>query len=646
MTTTPLIKRSSSNPESQKKVVESIGVSQKDLGRAYQYSKSKMSNPSDHVDEINIPEIEGHSSEFVYNYYVKDERTRPFDNSKRLPLQKIPRYVTISWSLPQLSEFEIRKEATEVLKNESALSIERNAAKIISEDNFFNPGYINHTFSSLEEIEQGASDLEKYSIMSRHDAESVFKMSKYQIQEIAGKGSETDEQYQDHLTELSDSFSSLADLPKSAIGLRVYDEKMNLNDKDDLLRSITDSLTLTVKLNKSVIPDFFKNSKEKSVESNLKYFQVNHSEFLRENPKRRGASPEVEPVYNDYNRSSADYLTHPTRLTGYIVDRYVANQQGFFKDKTFYIEDVRQTRLNDTSVLYGVTYIYAVRVVADVKVLTYSADGSRVDISSLYVSSRPTSIPVECYEYTPPPEPNDIRFFFDYNKRNLKIVWDIPVNPQRDVKQFQVMRRKSIKEPFELIAQYCFDNSDEGPGDSGRYKTGERIDGNNLDDMLPEDRYLVTMSEAPVFLHVDEDFTVDTEFYESSAYIYAICSVDAHGIISNYSAQHHVTFDPYKNRIVTSVICDAGSPRPYPNLTLRTDAFKDVIRIEGESSKKMQVYFTPEYLSVKDDRNAKFKIVEAQRTNTNSHYLIQMINLDNQKTQLLRINVKDPQRLT
>ena len=73
-----------------------------------------------------------------------------------------------------------------------------------------------------------------------------------------------------------------------------------------------------------------------------------------------------------------------------------------------------------------------------------------------------------------------------------------------------------------------------GPGGT-RYKTRERVDANNLPSMDPNLRYLVSLSDEPVYFHRDQDFTVDLESLVSSDYIYAICSVDAHGIISNYS---------------------------------------------------------------------------------------------------------------
>jgi len=483
------------------------------------HPKSKMSDPSSSLDEVNVPEVKDQKSEFVYNFYTRDERVNPppVRKGRESSLSNIARYVTINWTSPSLSEFETSKES---IAAETFFRIEDCAGSIVSEDNFFNPGFINHTFSNIDIVEQGASDLESYSRISRHDAESVSKMSKYQIQEAAAQGSADDTTYQNGLKDVTDTYTILSDFPKTSLGLRVYDERNNLSDNDDLISSIAEDLSLNMKINSTVIPDIFENSREKVTGDNLKSLNESHARSMI---GKNNAALIINPVSNDSSLTSTSYLTQPVKLIGYIVDRYEVRNDGIKKDKTYYIEDIQQTRFQDTTVLYGKTYIYSIRVVAAVKLLTYKADGVSVDSSLIYVSSRPVSSPVECYEYTPPPEPNNIKFLFDYKKRNLKILWDTPVNHQRDVKQFQVFRRKSIKEPFELIAQYGFDLSVAGP-EGRRYTTGERVDANKPD-MLPEDNYLVHRQdpvidkEYPVYMHVDEDFSVDTEFFRSSEYI-------------------------------------------------------------------------------------------------------------------------------
>ena len=622
-----------------------VDVPVDNIGKSHRYFKNKASDPSLSIDEVNIPEVSGLNLNFTYNFYVDDERVNYPLTSDSTPLTKLPRYISIGWTSPINSDF-LSSISPVNRQNSDFLSIQNNKEKIVSEDNFFNPGYINHTFSNIEAIEQGSSDLENFSRMSQFDAESVYKMSKYQMQDASSNGDVSDANFINHLKDLSDSYEKLSNIPKTSLGLSAYNEQGNIND-DGFLRSITDSLTLSIKLNSAVIPDIFKDSSEKTIRSNLEYFKVAYAQSQTGGNQASG----ISPIRNECSNKLARNLMHPVDLIGYIVERYEASSEGFKKNSSFYIEDMQKTQLVDKNVLYGKTYVYSVRVIASVKLMTYDPTGTIVDISTIYVGSRPITTAIESYEHVPPPEPNDIKFIFDYIKRNLRIHWDTPVNPQRDIKQFQVFRRKNIKEPFELIAQYGFDTSKYGPGDT-RYKTGERVDANNFVNMDHEDKKIVyeqdsrDSSSRPVNMHVDEDFAVDDEFFVSSDYIYAICSVDAHGMISNYSSQHHVVFDSYKNKLVSKIVCNAGAPKQYPNMTLKTDAFKDVINFSGSNCRKLKVYFTPEYLKVRDDSNMNYKIVEAQNLNNNSYYLLQLINLDNQKMQLLKINVKDPKNLT
>ena len=606
----------------------------------------KVSDPSQSIDEVNVPEISGLTAEFIYNFYTFDERVKPFE-TKNLPLGKLPRYVLINWNAPILSDFELSVESRTKKDNTGQYSIENNASRVLSEDNFFNPNYVNHTFSNIDIIEQGATDLEAYSRLLRHDTESLYQMSKYQIEDMASRGDPNDKQYEKNLGSLTEDYMKLADFPKSALGLRVYDSFNNLNDSDDLIRSISDSVSLSMKINSCVIPDIFENSSVKGTSTNLESLKIRHAES-QSGTSSNVVGLNVEPVKNESVKNALNNLKNAVNLIGYVIDRYLVDSDGFKKDSTFFVEDIRRTSFVDQTVLYGISYVYTIRVVAEVKILTYSSNiNSQPDLSTLYISSRPMSVPVECYEYVPPPEPNNLKFIFDYVKRNLLIQWDTPVNPQKDIKQFQVFRRKTIKEPFELIAQYGFDRSISGPG-GNKYVTGEKVDANNVKSMSEDLRYLVKNSEFPVYMHRDEEFTVDTEFLVSSAYIYAICAIDAHGMISNYSTQYYVTFDPYKNRLITKDVCDAGSPKQYPNMKLRMDAFKDVIKVSGDNARQMNVYFTPEYLKVSDAMNPNIvhKIVEAQTNNDNHYYVLQLINLDNQKSQILKINIKDPQNLT
>jgi len=226
---------------------------------------------------------------------------------------------------------------------------------------------------------------------------------------------------------------------------------------------------------------------------------------------------------------------------------------------------------------------------------------------------------------------------WDYRKSKIKIVWGMPVNFQRDIKQFQVFRRSSIYEPFELIKQKNFDFS------TRKFRTGEQIDG-NIVEPTGEQLSFIDYESIPSLAHVDDDFTVDIDLLSASKYIYTVCSVDAHGLISNYGMQLEVTFDFFKNQLIKKMVSVSGSPRQYPNMYSDVDLFKDVISTSGEASMKMKVYFMPEYYKIKYNNGSVERLVFTSEEN--AKYKIQFINTQNQKSESLEISIEDPHGLT
>ena len=605
--------------------------------------KHQISNPSQSIVNLNVPDVRSFSANFVYNFFTVDERITPHipASTDSLVPDKYPKYSILTWEIPKKSTNDSTKT---IIENNSKLLYD-NLDKIICEDNFVNSDFISHTFSDISVIEQGSNDLENYARISNSSSESIAKMSAEQLKEILGSQEKIPEEQKGQLSGFSNAYSSLSNLPQLSLGLRVFDKDGKNLSEGDFLRTLLSNVSLNLKINRKISSDIFRNSKivtdTSTADSINKISQI--SKRLNKNTQSYQIKPATITSSPNYQQSGLRDI----RYVGYIIERFVTSETGLLRDKVFIIGDVNRNDFLDFSILYGKSYFYSIRLIAVLRVLSYDSTGTNVIESSVLVSSRPTSSAIECFEYEPPPPPHDIRFFYDYQKKNLAIVWDQPQNPQDDIKQYQVLRRKSIKEPFELIAQYSFDDSSLGPGQR-RYTTGEIIDGND-----PERAGvyggLITQLKEPAHIHRDTDFIVDTEFYESPTYIYALCSVDAHGMISNYSTQYQVTFDVYKNKLNTEVICDEGSIRSYPNMKLRLDAFKDVINIRGQSENRIHLYVTPEYLRVSDDRGIEHKIFEAEtsiKPNEKPFYVMQMINVDNQKSQILKIVIKDPDNFT
>lgn len=609
-----------------------------------------ISEASDFVDSVNIPEVTNVSSVFTYNYFIRDERVsnrtvQPSDTRElsTIPIDKIARYVTVSWQPPPVASYQSGPPPSVTDEDIKSAALK---GQIVSEDNFFDPGYLNHTFSNVAAIEQGSSDLESYSRLSNDNTESMMQMANFQIQKI-GQSQNSSKQYDLSVASLQSSaaaYPRLSDSPNKSLGLRVYDSNGNLSDKDDLIRSVSDSLSLRLKLNNAIIPDIFKDPVD-LCPTNLRQLAVKFEDNVQGLSYQQ--SP-LNPISILVDNPGGEDLGSQTSIIGYIVDSYIYENGDFVKQGTYYVSGRGSSSLIDRSVKYGKKYYYTIRTVSSVKLYLYEEGKTSVKRAEVYVCSRTKSTSVDTQEHVPPPEPQTLRFNFDYSKRNLVISWASPINHQRDIKQYQVFRRRSIKHPFELIAQYGFDDSLTESNET-KYKTSEVVDANNYQNMRNELKYLVKqINGILVDRHVDEDFTVDPETYESSDYIYAVCSVDAHRMISNYSTQYRVTFDSRKNRLVTEVVCDSGCPRQYPNLKLNVDTFKDTIKVSGENSRKLTVHFSPDYLKLKSSKGTTFKILEAKTPSQSfrPYYLLQMLNIDNQKMQSIRINVDDPEGLT
>lgn len=603
--------------------------------------RPQISNPSLEVTEINVPEVSGFTSSFTYNYYEMDEMVNDQPSRHASP-EKSPRYILLTWDLPKPSIYESVTSSGE--KDDGLLEVNQN--KIISEKgNFSNPDYLSHFFGDVSDVLLGIDDLENYSKIKNSKAESVAKMSKEQLDDLLMNANQMDKTYQDQLPSWAAAFSQLSNFPSTSLGLQVMNSSGDVVGSDnEEFGNLLGEMTLGAKINKKLIPDIFRNLSfiSKNDETNaLRQAYQESKNFIKDRSKTYIDPISLQQVY-------ASYDDQPVKYLGYIIDRHVQTQTGFVKDRTYYVDGVNNTNFYDYQICYGKVYSYYIRLIVSSNVLCYASDEITPALAELFFSSAGTVSQVECFEYVPPPPPETLKFYFDYSKNNLLVTWEPPTNPQGDIVQYQVMRRKSIKHPFELISQYCFDKTYVGT-DGVKFLTQEIIDGNNPNLAPQEFSYLIKNSDVPVYVHRDEDFVVDTEFFESSTFIYAVCSVDAHGMISNYSTQYHVTFDVYKNKIVSKVICDLGSPRPYPNMNLKLDAFKDTIRISGQATTEMHVHFTPEQLRIADNRGVIHKVVEAvapNRPGETPYYLIQMINLDNQKSQLLRINIKDPDSIT
>lgn len=305
------------------------------------------------------------------------------------------------------------------------------------------------------------------------------------------------------------------------------------------------------------------------------------------------------------------------RIVGYIIDKQEVLQDGTVVPRDPVILQGRNvTHAVDVDIAYGRRYVYSVRSVAEIEFVATVDDDDELVAATVLISSKPTAQrTVDTSEDVPPPPPADFNVDWDRTEEAARITWAFPPNPQRDIKRFQLFRRTSIHEPFELIREFDFDDS-VVRADSGESPSPE----------------LVHRTSSPVTFFIDHDFN------RASKFIYTVACIDAHGLTSNYAVQLEARFDPARNDIVKRLVSSSGAPKPYPNMYVtQEDALVDVMRTSGR--RQLDVYFDPEYLDVHTEEGRSLDLLAFE--DSDGQYRMQFVNIDLQQGADLDILVKD-----
>ena len=181
-----------------------------------------------------------------------------------------------------------------------------------------------------------------------------------------------------------------------------------------------------------------------------------------------------------------------------------------------------------------------------------------------------------------------------------------------------MFRRKTVDDPFSLICQIDFDDS--------VIKTPP---------VESVDKSLIKKYKTST------TFFVEYEFNKDSDYIYAICSIDAHAMTSNYSSQYRVTFNRIQNRIIKNQISQAGAPKQYPNTYLKAELSLDSVK--SKNADGIKVYFDPEYLRVNNRLGRDMQVLKTD--SRGGIYRFVLLNTDRQLQETLDISLKDLRKL-
>lgn len=655
-----------------------------------------ISLPSREIYAVDVPEIVRFTGNFQYNFFTPDESVSETGGVPAQILQRdaeevdaafiqyavtrAPRVVVFSWKLPRLVD--PGNQVTDLQRRNLVFStnaqngslIADNIDKVVTEDHFSSNNYVAATFHDGEIDDKVHYLVSGSYAMHTLDEEHDHNVSHYKAAHRLS--SMTPKHIKPHFL-----FRSLS-LPSRAHGTRFFRAggQRIFNHYFRRLKEVATNAQINGKL--------FHDITNRSIRDPHSPFATDmhnlhkYTKKLRHQVLQRSSVQVAESDFKSFvpfidlkvRRTAHHHDHHGAEIVGYIIDKIEVTRDGSTRHMPPLIVDNPRVNLTaDFRVKYNATYVYTIRTVAQFTIPAIDDDNGDVAMVKVLVSSKPSNkIYVQTTEAVAPPAPADLNFTWDYDRINpttaqhdpttgeplpgtgkpgsLLIHWTFPPNSQRDVKKFQVFRRRSIHHPFELIKMFNFDDS------MVKFPDHETPD--------PD---LVENLTSPCTFFYDDDFHVgDHNFHDphanqlykdeeegtfgikgpekhhhagSSTYIYAVACIDAHGFTSGYSAQFEVWFDQFKNRLQKRLVSHAGAPKPYPNLYLEADTFIDTIHIGGPHSKRLKVYFNPEFYHIYDDNERLQRVIATRQTG--GSYKLQFINTDNQKSAATEIVVND-----
>ncbi len=589
-----------------------------------------MANQSRRFTVVEVPDPVGIKAEFVYNFFVPDERKndagdlrvpsigRNKDGTQKLIEGKslrtrVPRYVSIDFKPAQPVDVGNMGGA----KDEIDLKELLETAKMSAEETI-----TNEPFASIREADPDAAERLTEKVRTLSEVIGLDFSDPQQSQKLADLlGLEKNRDWiQTLISPYNDQKTLRVNFKPDTPKMTLFDVASQLSLSSLVSKRVLGVATLggddvsplSRSGDKSVAKQIADNFLATADATNLTVsdFEASLTPF--------GPLVKVDP--NDAVRIIG------VTTAGYILIRKQMAPSGRpISTKTFILSGRSSTSFIDAEVIYGTKYIYSVRSVYRVDAVVSTTKDKKVQIATMIASRPSPSTSVLTEEFQPPEFPDGVFYNYNYNRgHGLIITWQIPAGRSRDVKFFQVFKRKTIYEPFRCIAEIDFDDS-------------------STPTLRPEvvRSDLVIKSKGPLTMFEDREFNRDT-----ADTIYAVCAVDAHGLTSGYSAQTQVGFNKTANKLTLKNISRPGAPKQYPNFfvdpdlddNIAVDSFsQDAIFDSGHT--RMDVYFTPDTLTATPTSGNEINVLV---TDQNAGvYQVHFLNLDLQKSTTAEIRVRD-----
>jgi len=588
-----------------------------------------VSLPSSRFANVDVPEVQDFTSDFVYNFFMADEKindsgfySQKYNND--LPgdtfdqkivdsinfKRTIPRYIKLTWK-PHGS--------IGINSLQNLPKIKNFLNKIQDEDTF-----TSEQFSTIFFQDNGRDQKLKFIIeraLETYKNNNSNNASVSPLDIIRNVNAITDENVRPRF--LSDAFVSMRD------GVNTYVDNNHTVYLDTTLEEIS-SVRVKAQINNKFLANVLRTTAQNSVnifndelEAQIKVAQEiqNRAQTSGNSTIMSGGDYDFEILdYIDVKEINPKTFNSKAYPVGYIINKFEVDTNGQQIEKEpIVVENPASSLVIDFKVKYDTAYAYTIKTISVIEIAVQDLESNNFVAISFLVASKPSSRSVIVAEETvPPPPPADFNVAYDYHKKALRLMWSFPVNAQRDIKKFQIFRRTDIGQPFELIKQYDFDDS--------------------LIRSAPREFPDVNLVEE---LTSPKNYYLDLEFTKESKFIYAVCSIDAHNLSSGYSTQFEVSFNRFENKLTKNIISLSGAPKAYPNAYLKRDTFVDTIRDSGH--RKLKIIFNPEVLTVVNNNGDDLGLL---KTGNEDKYQIQMINIDLQEQQVVDIKLVDRRTTT
>lgn len=605
-----------------------------------------QSLPSKKTVYVDAPEVPNFSGKFIYNFFtraerlddsgneiIEDLRERPSENLNATVLDSInfkrfiPRFVKFQWRPVPVGN---RPDIS------NTVSIKNNINKIHSEESFISDEFTNISFQDSgqdQKLQYFITRQLTEVITDQNNVDSAKNLQDAKTRERLIKGSQLDiVKFLNTNTSnnISGNFLSKAFTQMKNNGILFLKKNdPNLDVLSSQFQNRLNKVKIKAQLNNKFVNTIVKTSQNNTI--SLFKDEIESIITQTQSIQEKALTQKDSSMLNgsDYDFEFYDFIDFKSNIDPNSFDStvqvvgYVIEKKEYFSDGTsierdpIVVENQNASTTADVKIKYGSTYGYKIKSIVYVELAVEDSEYNSISALSFLVSSKPSNeIIVKTEEYIAPPEVADFKVAWDYFHKAARLTWSFPPNSQRDIKYFQVFRRTSIEEPFELIKMYDFNDS-------------------LVPLVLPEtpDKELIEKLSSPVCYYLDKEFT------KESKYIYSICAIDAHGYSSNYSIQFECYFDKFANKILIKPISLAGAPKAYPNAFLLRDTFADTIRDSNHTN--LEIIFNPEFMQVYDNNNNDLKVL---KTDQNSSYKIQMINVDLQTQQTIEIKLIDNRR--